>query len=52
MDFRSKLQAYADQRLTAPELIIALDRAIADSHSRRDLLQNEVETFKRDVALQ
>ncbi len=52
MDFRSKLQAYADQRLTAPELIIALDRAIADSHSRRDLLQNEVETFKSDVGLQ
>jgi serine/threonine protein kinase len=52
MDIRSKLQAYVDQRLTAPELIIELDRAIADSSSSRELLRNQVEGFKREVGLQ
>ena len=51
MDFRDSLKAFANQRLTAPELIVELDRVMADTPEHRDVLRNQVEMFKRDVGL-
>ena len=52
MDFRSKLKAYIDQRLSVSDLLVELDRAVADSSSNRELVRNQVEAFKRDIGLQ
>ena len=43
MDFRSKLKAYIDQRLSVSDLLVELDRAVADSSSNRELVRNQVE---------
>lgn len=51
MRFRDALTAFSAQRLTATELADILDQALAETPRRGDELQEQLNTFKRDVGL-
>ncbi len=51
MNFSETLTAFAERQLTVPELMRALNRALADAPDHNEHLRMQMETYRRDQGL-